>query len=51
VVAAAEAGQDRQALEATEAIIAVVTEGDLMWTGSIVNLLLASQEKFYEPNN
>ena len=49
-VVVAEAGQDRQALEATEAIIAVVT--DRMWTGSIVKLyLLASCPRFCPANN
>ena len=49
-VAAAEAGLDRQALEATEATIAVVT--DRMWTGSIVKLdLLASCPRFCAANN
>ena len=49
-VEVAEAGLDRQALEATEAIIAVVT--DRMWTGSIVKLyLLASCPRFCPANN
>ena len=49
-VVVAGAGLDRQALEATEAIIAVVT--DRMWTGSIVKLyLLASCPRFCPANN